>query len=335
MLHALCPLPCRLKRVTLHPVSSIPHPAEVGRPRVIVICGPTAVGKTAAGIEVANAFNGEIVGADSMQVYRYLDIGTAKPTEMEQRAVRHHLIDVVDPDEPFDAAAYMTLGRQALTGLFRRGKTPVVVGGTGLYIKALLYGLFRSDARDPAVRARLRAEAELQGAAALHARLAQCDPQTAGRLHSNDTVRILRALEVFEVTGRPISALQREHRFGDAPFRALKIGLALDRETLYRRIDRRVEAMIAGGLEDEVRALLSRGYGPQFKPMQSIGYSHMAAFITGAVSRAECIRTLQRDTRRFAKRQLTWFRADPDIRWMSPDRMTDLIRVANEFLSGA
>ncbi len=317
---------------TPHPVSRIPHPAEDGRPRVIVICGPTAAGKTAAGIEVARAVNGEIVGADSMQVYRYMDIGTAKPTAMEQAAVRHHLIDVVDPDEPFDAAAYLTLGRQALTELFRRGKTPVVVGGTGLYIKALLYGLFCSDARDPAVRARLRAEAEAQGAAALHNRLAQCDPQTAGRLHPNDAVRIQRALEVFEVTGRPISALQREHRFGDTPFHALKMGLSLDRETLYRRIDRRVEAMIATGLEEEVHTLLARGYGPHLKPMQSIGYSHMLAFIAGAVSRADCIRTLQRDTRRFAKRQLTWFRADPDIRWMPPDRMTDLIRKSKQFL---
>jgi tRNA dimethylallyltransferase len=315
-----------------HSAFRIPHPAETGRPRVIVICGPTAAGKTAAGIEVARAVNGEIVGADSMQVYRYMDIGSAKPTAMEQAAVRHHLIDVVDPDEPFDAAAYLTRGRQALTELLHRGKTPVVVGGTGLYIKALLYGLFRSDARDPAVRARLRAEAEAQGAAALHQRLAQCDPQTAARLHPNDTVRILRALEVFEVTGRPISALQREHRFGDAPFHALKMGLSFDRETLYRRIDRRVEAMIATGLEEEVRTLLARGYGPHLKPMQSIGYSHMAAFIGGAVSRADCIRTLQRDTRRFAKRQLTWFRADTDIRWLPPDRMTDLIRKSKQFL---
>lgn len=315
-----------------HSAFRISHPAEAGRPRLIVICGPTAAGKTAAGIEVARAVNGEIIGADSMQVYRYMDIGTAKPTAMEQAAVRHHLIDVVDPDELFDAAAYLTLGRQALTELFRRGKTPVMVGGTGLYIKALLYGLFRSDARDPAVRARLRAEAEAQGAAALHNRLAQCDPQTAGRLHPNDTVRILRALEVFEVTGRPISALQREHRFGDAPFHTLKIGLSLDRETLYRRIDRRVEAMVAAGLEDEVRTLLARGYGPHLKSMQSIGYSHMAAFIAGAVNRADCLRTLQRDTRRFAKRQLTWFRADPDIRWLSPDRMTDLIRKSKQFL---
>jgi tRNA dimethylallyltransferase len=309
------------------------NPAAAAHPRIIVICGPTAVGKTAAGIEVARALGGEIVSADSMQVYRFMDIGTAKPTAAEQAAVRHHLIDIVDPDEPFDAAVYAAMGRRALGQLIRRGIPPVVVGGTGLYIKALLHGLFRSAARDPTVRARLRAEAESQGAAALHARLERCDPQTAARLHPNDTVRVLRALEVFEATGRPISELQREHRFGDAPFHTLKIGLTLDRETLYRRIDRRVEAMAAAGLEDEVRGLLAKGYGPRLKPMQSIGYSHMAAFIAGAVSHAECLRTLQRDTRRFAKRQLTWFRPDADIRWMSPDRLTELIRMSTEFLS--
>lgn len=320
---------------TPHPVSRIPHPPEVDRPRVIVICGPTAAGKTAVGIEVARALGGEIVSADSMQVYRHMDIGTAKPTAEEQAAVRHHLIDVVEPDEPFDAAAYMAGGRRALADLRQRDRVPVVVGGTGLYIKALLHGLFQADARDPDVRARLRAEAEALGTAALHARLAQHDPPTAARLHPNDALRILRALEVLTVTGRPISELQREHRFGDAPFQALKVGLALDREALYRRIDRRVEAMLAAGLEDEVRTLLSRGYGPQLKPMQSIGYSHLTAYIAGRVSLAECLRTLQRDTRRFAKRQLTWFRADPEVVWMAPDRPADLIRKAEAFLNQA
>jgi tRNA dimethylallyltransferase len=318
-----------------YPESRIPHSADDDKPRIIVICGPTAVGKTAAGIEVARAVGGEIVSADSMQVYRYMDIGTAKPTAAEQAAVRHHMIDVVNPDEPFDAAAYMSRGRRVLAELIRRGRPPVVVGGTGLYIKALLYGLFRSDAHDRDVRARLGAEADARGTAALYARLETCDPETAARLHPNDRVRILRALEVFEVTGRPISELQREHRFGEAPFRALKIGLNLDREALYRRIDRRVEAMLAAGLEGEVLGLLARGYSPQLKPMQSIGYSHMAAFIAGKADRGECIRTLQRDTRRFAKRQLTWFRADPDVLWIPPDCIMEMIRMAKQFLAPA
>jgi tRNA dimethylallyltransferase len=315
-----------------NPGARTQNSADDDKPRIIVICGPTAAGKTAAGIEVARSVGGEIVSADSMQVYRYMDIGTAKPTAAEQAAVRHHLIDVVNPDEPFDAAAYMSRGRRALAELIRRGRPPVVVGGTGLYIKALLYGLFRSDAHDRDVRARLGAEADARGTAALHARLETCDPETAARLHPNDRVRILRALEVFEVTGRPISELQREHRFGEAPFRALKIGLSLDREALYRRIDRRVEAMLAAGLEGEVLGLLAKGYSPQLKPMQSIGYSHMAAFIAGKADLGECIRTLQRDTRRFAKRQLTWFRADPDVLWIPPDRITEMIRMAKQFL---
>ena len=310
----------------------LPHPADDGKLRIIVICGPTAVGKTAAGIEVASAVGGEIIGADSMQVYRHMDIGTAKPSAAEQAAVRHHLIDIVDPDAPFDAATYAALGRQSAAEVSRRGRTPVVVGGTGLYIKALLSGLFRSDARDPAVRSRLRAEAESLGPAALHARLGQRDPQTAARLHPNDAVRVLRALEVFEVTGRPLSELQQEHRFADTPFRALTIGLSMEREALYRRIDRRVEAMVAAGLEEEVRRLLAKGYGPELRPMQSIGYSHMAAFIAGSLSREECLRTLQRDTRRFAKRQWTWFRAYPDIVWMPPDQTREIIKLAEAFL---
>jgi tRNA dimethylallyltransferase len=315
-----------------HPASGIPPPADADKPRIIVICGPTAVGKTAAGIEVAAAVGGEIVGADSMQVYRYMDIGTAKPTAAEQAAVRHHLIDVADPDEPFDAAAYAQLGRRVLAELARRGRVPVVVGGTGLYIKALLQGLFRAQAGEPALRARLRAEAQAEGTAALHARLETCDPRTAARLHPNDRMRVLRALEVFETTGRPISELQGLHRFGDEPYRTLKIGLTLDRPALYGRIDRRVEAMLAAGLEEEVRALLARGYGPRLKPMQSIGYSHLTALIAGTVSREECIRTLQRDTRRFAKRQLTWFRADRDTLWLSPDRTAEMIQRSKEFL---
>jgi tRNA dimethylallyltransferase len=311
---------------------TIAHSAANEKPRIIVICGPTAVGKTGAGIDLARAIGGEIISADSMQVYRHMDIGTAKPTAAEQAAVRHHLIDVVDPDEPFDAAAYQALGRQAIAELTRRGKAPVVVGGTGLYIKALLHGLFRSDARDAQVRNRLRAEAQAVGPDAFHMRLKQCDPQTAARLHPNDTIRILRALEVFEVSGRPISELQREHRFADTPFRALKLGLAIERQALYRRIDQRVQTMVEAGFEAEVRSLLEKGYGPELKPMQSIGYSHMAAFFCGTLSWEESLRTLKRDTRRFAKRQLTWFRSDPEIVWLPPGRPGELVRLSAEFL---
>jgi tRNA dimethylallyltransferase len=302
------------------------------KPRVIVICGPTATGKTAAGIALARALGGEIISADSMQVYRRMDIGTAKPTAAERAAVAHHLIDVVDPDEPFDAARYAAQARAEVLALHRRGAVPVIVGGTGLYIKALLHGLFRSDAGDPAVRRRLSAEAETGGIRELHARLVACDPESARRLHPNDTARILRALEVFEVTGWPISGFHREHRFAEAPFDALQIGLHLDRDVLYERIDCRVDAMLAAGLEDEVRGLLAAGYGPQLKSMQSIGYSHTAAWLAGRISRDEAVRTLKRDTRRFAKRQMTWFRADSQVVWSRPDRISEITRLARGHL---
>jgi tRNA dimethylallyltransferase len=304
-----------------------------GRPKVIVVCGPTATGKTAAGIALARALGGEIISADSMQVYRYLDIGTAKPTSAERAAAAHHLIDLVDPDEPFDAARYAALARGMAVALHRRGRVPLVVGGTGLYIKALLHGLFRSDVSDPALRRRLAAEAEAGGIRRLHARLAACDPETASRLHPNDTARVLRALEVFEATGSPISAFHRAHRFAEDPFDALVIGLDVGRERLYERIDRRVDAMLAAGFEEEVRELLARGYGPELNSMQSIGYSHMSALIAGRIDRVEAVRTLKRDTRRFAKRQLTWFRATPGIEWLPPEQTADLVQRCRAFLA--
>jgi tRNA dimethylallyltransferase len=302
--------------------------------RLIVICGPTAGGKTAAAIEVAEQVDGEIINADSVQVYRLMDIGAAKPTAAERARVRHHLIDVVDPDEPFDAASFARLGRATVADIASRGKVPIVAGGTGLYIKALLGGLARRAASDPGIRRRLQEDLREEGPAALHARLAQIDPATAARVHPNDAVRIVRALEVYAATGRPLSAHHRGHRFSDAPFEAFTIGLDMPRETLYARIDRRVEAMMARGLETEVRRLLARGYGEDLKPMQSLGYRHMTALIAGRVDRAEAVRTLQRDTRRFAKRQLTWFRANPRIRWVSPADIASLLPEIGAFLQG-
>ena len=314
--------------MSLKPAEGVPD----DRPRVVVICGPTAAGKTAVGIAAAAACNGEVISADSMQVYRGMDIGTAKPTAAERAAVPHHLIDVVNPDQPFDAARFTALARPLVRSLHAAGKVPVVVGGTGLYIKALLRGLFRADPVDPEVRRRLAAEAQAEGVPALHARLQAVDPGTAGRLHPNDRVRILRALEVYESFGRPLSALQQAHRFADAPFAALQIGLTLDRPALYARIDSRVDAMTAAGLEGEVRRLIVEGYGPGLKSMQSIGYSHMAAYIAGRIDLSECLRTLKRDTRRFAKRQMTWFGRDPDIAWLDPGRVDEVLRLIRAFL---
>jgi tRNA dimethylallyltransferase len=289
------------------------------KPKIVVICGPTGIGKTATAIRVADMFNGEIIGADSMQIYRYMDIGSAKPTIDEQAQVPHHMIDVADPDEFFDAACYVRMARANVRNLIQAGKLPVVVGGTGLYIKALLCGLSPAATTDPAVRKRLKAEADTKGSHFLHQRLIDCDPVSAGRIHPNDAFRIIRALEVYQMTGRPMSSVQKAHQFGDNPFDALKIGLVMDRIALYARIDKRVDEMIVDGLIDEVRGLLNRGYDSKAKSMQSIGYRHIAAYLTDQISRSEAIRTMKRDSRRYAKRQLTWFRADRDMIWISSD----------------
>jgi tRNA dimethylallyltransferase len=305
------------------------------KPPVVVVCGPTGIGKTAVAIALAGEFNAEIISADSMQIYRRMDIGTAKPTAVERQAVAHHLIDIRDPDEDFDAAAFVQAARTAADQIIARRKLPFVVGGTGLYIKAFLEGLFDSTSVDPQVRARLQQEAAEGGAAALHQRLAAVDPETAARLHPNDTFRIVRALETFEAAGEPISALHAAHGFKDRPYEALKIGLHLERRTLYRRIDRRVDAMLAAGLEREVRGLLAAGYSAGLKSMQAIGYRHMVDYIQGRMDREECLRTFKRDTRRYAKRQLTWFGADDAVRWHVPEDLEGMRQRVAAFLNAA
>ncbi len=306
--------------------------SKTTKPKVVVICGPTGIGKTSVGIRLAELLGGEIISADSMQVYRYMDIGTAKPTADEQKRVFHHMIDIVDPDEDFDAVRFAEMAREKVMQLYQRGVRPFVVGGTGLYIKALLQGLFRSNPADPQIRERLLQEAAENGSSRLYERLQQVDPDTADRLHPNDSYRIVRALETIESTGRSISEHQQGHGFADEPFDAIKIGLQMDRRMLYDRIDRRVDLMIAAGLPDEVQALLGMGYTADLKSMQSIGYRHMVAFIEGRLPRDECIRTLKRDTRRFAKRQFTWFSADKDIIWQTPDTFNHISDRVVKFL---
>lgn len=304
----------------------------VVKPNVIVICGPTALGKTSIAIDLARTFNGEIVGADSMQIYRHMNIGTAKPTPYEQSRVPHHMIDIVDPDEPFDARRFAIMAHEKIMDLHARRVTPFVIGGTGLYIKALLHGLFEAMPADRDVRARLKQEAEIHGTGFLHKRLSQQDSATAKRIHPNDTYRILRALEVYELTGKPITELQSEHRFTDKPFRVVKIGLHMDRDIIYDRINHRVDAMIDSGLVDEVKGLLGMGYSADLKSMQSIGYRHMVDFIEGHSSWEEALRTLKRDTRRYAKRQLTWFKADSAIVWKEPGQLKEIRRTIEKFL---
>ena len=289
--------------------------------RVVIVLGPTGVGKSKLAIEWAEELGGEIIGADSMQVYRYMDIGTAKPTLDEQKKVRHHLIDLVTPDQPFHAALYRTLGRKTIDQLFQNKKPIWVVGGTGLYIKTLTEGLFTSPRIDPHVRENLRGEAMGKGGDALYERLKKVDSQTAFRLHSNDLFRIIRALEVFDSTGVPISFYREQHRFGERPYVTFKIGLEMNRDMLYGRIEERVDQMLEKGLLGEVERLMEMGYGRELKPMQSLGYKQMVQFLLKEIGWDEAVRQMKRDTRHYAKRQWTWFKADPEVNWW--DESTD------------
>ena len=303
------------------------------KPKVIVICGATGIGKTSVGIELAAKLGGEIVSADSMQIYRYMDIGTAKPTAVELAQIPHHMIDIVNPDETYDAVMYSTQARNRIAEIINRSLIPFVVGGTGLYIKALLYGLFQSKPVNPQLRDRLKQEAEEKGSGFLFRRLKKIDPDTADRLNPNDTYRILRALETIESAGKSISELHQEHGFKDRPYTALKIGLQLDRQKLYTQIDKRVDRMIAAGFVEEVKQLIEMGYSAELKSMQSIGYRHVVEFLKETLAWDECVRTLKRDTRRFAKRQITWFGADPQNKWYEPDQLKAIVGLVEGFLS--
>ncbi len=302
-------------------------------PKIIVVCGPTGVGKTSLAIDLAKRFDGEVVSADSMQVYRYMDIGTAKPTPAELAEVPHHMIDILDPDEDFNAARYAEQAGEAVMNLARRGKVPFVAGGTGLYIKALIHGVFESGAADRAARERLKKAAAEHEIEDLYQRLAACDPETAKQVHPNDAFRIIRALEAFEAGGEPVSSQRKRHGFRPVRFDAVKIGLNLDRALLYDRINRRADHMIAAGLLREVRGLMEKGYAPELKSMQSIGYRHMTEYILGLQPWDEAVRTLKRDTRRYAKRQLTWFGADADIHWRAPGSAKESVPSIDAFLN--
>ena len=298
---------------------------EDQRPALVVICGPTAVGKTGLALEMAERCGGEIISADSRQVYRLMDIGTAKPTAAEQQRIRHHLIDVVWPDEIFNAERFTALAHQAVNTICAQDKKPFLVGGTGLYIRALTEGLLRAPGADPELRQQLHARAEEEGRAALHAELARQDPDTAARLHPNDLVRIVRALEVYQHSGRSLAALQDAHGFGGQPYRTLKIGLDLERAELYRRIDERAEAMFAQGLLEEAETLLQAGYDPAAKALVTIGYRQAFALLRGEVTRADALDDLKLATRRYAKQQLTWFRKDKSIIWL--ESSTDFVTI--------
>ncbi len=300
-------------------------------PRVIVVTGPTASGKTAAAVELCRRIGGEVVSADSMQVYRGMDIGTAKPTIEERKGIPHHLIDVADPRLPFSVADFVALARPALRDILHRGLVPVICGGTGQYISALVDELvFHSAPPDPNVRARLLEEAERNGGAAMLARLAGIDPEAAARLHPNDRKRILRALEVFETTGEIVTEMNRRSRSAPREFDFRTFVLDPDRPSLYHRCDLRVGRMVELGLEDEVRRLEEGGVPRSAIAMQAIGYKEMAAHLAGECAREEGIEAIRQATRQYAKRQLTWFRAMKDATWLDastagPDSVAESI----------
>ena len=305
------------------------------KPKIVVIAGPTASGKTSLAIELALAFGGEIVNADSMQVYRGMDVGTAKPDSAERKRVPHHLMDVVDPDEDFNAAIYRSLAIPVLREIHSRGRVPFVVGGTGLYIRVLLGGVIHSPPMDPELRSGLREELALKGPVVLHGRLKELDPESAQRIHPHDRVRILRALEIIHLSKRRLSSLVKDHRFGDNPFRALKICLQIERERLYHQINERCVRMIQSGLAREAADLLKKGYSPALKPMTGLGYRHMVGVLEGRWDMDTALRKLQSDTRRYAKRQLTWFRADPENIWLKVEDVEGIAQRIREFLGKA
>ena len=286
---------------------------------LVVITGPTAVGKTDISIKVAEELCGEIVSCDSMQVYKYMDIGTAKPSLSERETVPHHLIDVVTPDEDFNVAIFQELAEAAISDITSRHRIPILVGGTGLYIKAIVDGfLFPWEGASPEVRESLEEEAKEKGPDALHARLEEVDPQAARKIHPNDKRRVIRALEVYVTTGRPISDMWREgRRRKRARFdRLVMIGLVRERASLYERIEHRCDKMIKMGLVEETRQLLEHGYSRTLTSGQALGYKETVRYLKGECSLEEAVELIKRDTRRYAKRQLIWFRADPRVEWL-------------------
>lgn len=292
---------------------------EPEAPVLAVVLGPTAVGKSRVAVDLALRFGGEVVGGDSIQVYRGFDIGTDKPGPEVRRGVPHHLIDICDPEVQYTAADFVRDALAAARGIAARGGLPIVAGGTGLYLKALLDGLFPGPGRDPALREALEAEAREKGLDVLYRRLEAVDPEYARKVRDKDRVRIIRALEVHAATGRPLSDHFRDTRSPVAGRRVVRIGLKLDRETLVRRIDERVERMFARGLVEEVRGLLARGVPPAAPPFKALGYSRVLRLLAGEIGRDEAVALTKTDTRQYAKRQMTWFRKMEGVTWFGPD----------------
>lgn len=306
---------------------------------MIVLTGPTAVGKTALSIQLAKAVNGEIISADSMQVYRHMDIGSAKVTPEEMDGVRHHLIDVLDPEEEFNVARFQTMAKEALEGIYERGHIPIIAGGTGFYIQALLYDIdFKENEDDSTIRQELERIGREQGSEYLHQMLAEIDPESASLIHANNRKRVIRAIEYYRMTGQRISEHNKEEREKESPYDFYYYVLTCDRSLLYERIDRRVDQMMEAGLVDEVKHLKELGCHRGMVSMQGLGYKEILDYLDGRCSLEEAVYIIKRETRHFAKRQLTWFKRERDVRWLDfnvfdQDRRKVLDYILKDFYS--
>lgn len=284
---------------------------------LVAIVGPTAVGKSEVAIEIAQKVGSEIISADSMQIYRYMDIGTAKPTPEERKLITHHMIDIVYPDEEFSAADFQKMAKSCMKSIYKNDKIPLVVGGTGFYINALCYNYTFSPAgKDESLRERFKKEAEEKGINYLYDKLVKIDPEAAAKIHPNNLRRIIRALEVCETTGKPFSYYVKMTKVGKSSYDLLIFGLTMPRDELYRRINKRVVSMIEKGFVDEVEKLLEMGYDKNLKSMQGLGYRQIIQYLEERVTLDETIDLIARDTRRYAKRQYTWFLRDQNIIWL-------------------
>ena len=288
---------------------------------LIILTGPTAVGKTALSVKLAKVINGSIISADSMQVYRGMDIGSAKVTKEEMGGIKHYLIDVLEPDEEFHVVRFQQMAKEAMAEIYQEGKIPILTGGTGFYIQSVLYDIdFTSQQEDIAYRERLEQLAKEQGNEALHAMLQEVDPVSAEKIHANNVKRVIRALEFYKKTGMPISEHNEKEAAKESPYTFCYFVLNDDRQRLYDRIELRIDQMLEQGLVDEVRKLKEKGYHKEMVSMQGLGYKEILAWLDGEISYEEAVYILKRDTRHFAKRQLTWFRREKDVIWVDKDK---------------
>lgn len=300
---------------------------------LVVLLGSTAVGKSRIATHVAKYFDTDVLAADSRQVYRGMDIGTDKPTAEERQGVPHRLIDLVAPGETFNAGWYRRVAMVEIERLYNAGRLPFVVGGTGLYIRTLVKGLCSAPQADPHVRAHLKQLRDEWGRDGLYAELMRIDPDTAARVHPNDESKVMRALEVYRLSGRPLSTMQAEHGFHETPFSTLLIGLERRKETLYRRIEERIDWQLTHGMVEETRLLLGQGYGRELGSMKGLGYRQVGAYLANECDYSEMVRRFKGDTRRFAKRQMTWFRSEAGVAWLSIEDNESYERTAERVIA--